>query len=833
NGNSTWSSYLSIDTTGKVGLGTENPTERLHVTGNVRFSGALMPNNLAGTTGQVLTSSGAGVAPTWTTLPTSSNLYTADGTLSANRTVTQGANSLSFTSTATNGFSIDGTTFSVDAANNRIGLGTTTPSNTLHIAGTARIETMASGASTDSIVTVGATGVLNRRSLNSILDDRWVETTSFTGTNLGGGAGLLTGKKNAYVVDADTLITRNARSGMNFHTVGTSNSNGFGFWGKKDNASGGFNFLTLNTINTPSTIGAVRYRTSGTNAMTLTALSSNTMVGEYVFDMVYSNGSGGVRTSRLAQLQAGVETVGTNSVSGYLDITIRDNSVSTGNFHSANTTLMSMRGSTKNVGINNLTPDNSAILDISSTEKGLLIPRMTSTQRNAISLPQNGLMIFNTTSNAMEINTGTTTSPIWSSVSTATSSTNLYTSDGTLSANRVVTQGANTLSFTSTATNGFSVDGATFSVDAANNRVGVGTSSPVANAALDVTSTNSGLLIPRLSLSNINNASPLSAHVAGMMVYNTASAGSGTIAVYPGFYYNDGSKWVRSSEEIDFDNIYDIDAVPPVSGTSGITQYTDDDGVNTSTLPGNASTSLFIDPNGITYTWDGSKFVTFRQKNATAWYLAKSTTDAGAAKRKNIYRNGNVGIGSNNPFYSKLVVESTSAGAATTALTLTNRNGNANTEVALNFAPSNAPEARYASISAVQTITNNNRIDLVFKPGAGASIVERMRLDSFGNLGVGTSSPTSTLQSAGTFALNTGTTSSNSVILLASGTFTPPTASTVSGRIYIIRNTSTTTNVTVSSVIDHNSTSAANFTLTPAIGSIMIISNGTSWFRIQ
>ncbi len=41
------------------------PTEKLDVTGNIRLSGALMPNNLTGTTGQVLTSAGAGVAPTW------------------------------------------------------------------------------------------------------------------------------------------------------------------------------------------------------------------------------------------------------------------------------------------------------------------------------------------------------------------------------------------------------------------------------------------------------------------------------------------------------------------------------------------------------------------------------------------------------------------------------------------------------------------------------------------------------------------------------------------------------------------------------------------------
>lgn len=61
---------------GNFGVGI-SPTEKLHVAGNIRFSGALMPNNTAGTSGQVLTSAGAGVVPTWTTpLTVASDTYT-------------------------------------------------------------------------------------------------------------------------------------------------------------------------------------------------------------------------------------------------------------------------------------------------------------------------------------------------------------------------------------------------------------------------------------------------------------------------------------------------------------------------------------------------------------------------------------------------------------------------------------------------------------------------------------------------------------------------------------------------------------------------------------
>lgn len=49
-----------------------------------------------------------------------------------------------------------------------------------------------------------------------------------------------------------------------------------------------------------------------------------------------------------------------------------------------------------NVGIGTLQPDRSAVLDIQSSTKGLLIPRMSTAQRNAITQPANGLMVYQT-----------------------------------------------------------------------------------------------------------------------------------------------------------------------------------------------------------------------------------------------------------------------------------------------------------------------------------------------------------------------------------------------------------------------------------------------------
>lgn len=50
----------------------------------------------------------------------------------------------------------------------------------------------------------------------------------------------------------------------------------------------------------------------------------------------------------------------------------------------------------QSVGVGTTTPDNSAALDISSSNKGVLLPRTTSLQRKAIASPAAGLLVFDT-----------------------------------------------------------------------------------------------------------------------------------------------------------------------------------------------------------------------------------------------------------------------------------------------------------------------------------------------------------------------------------------------------------------------------------------------------
>lgn len=66
-----------------------------------------------------------------------------------------------------------------------------------------------------------------------------------------------------------------------------------------------------------------------------------------------------------------------------------------------------------------------------------------------------------------------------------------------------------------------------------------------ANSVLELESNNKGFVPARVALTATNVSAPLSATLlTGTLVYNTATAGSGSTAVSPGYYYWDGVRWV-------------------------------------------------------------------------------------------------------------------------------------------------------------------------------------------------------------------------------------------------------------------------------------------------
>ncbi|AEW00551.1 hypothetical protein A4D02_24785 [Niastella koreensis] len=65
-------------------------------------------------------------------------------------------------------------------------------------------------------------------------------------------------------------------------------------------------------------------------------------------------------------------------------------------------------------------PDASAMLDVQSSSKGVLVPRMTIAQRNAIASPATGLLIFQSDNTpGFYYNSGTPASPVWTALTTS------------------------------------------------------------------------------------------------------------------------------------------------------------------------------------------------------------------------------------------------------------------------------------------------------------------------------------------------------------------------------------------------------------------------------
>lgn len=144
------------------------------------------------------------------------------------------------------------------------------------------------------------------------------------------------------------------------------------------------------------------------------------------------------------------------------------------------------------IGIGTTSPAASAALDITANGSavGLLLPRLTTAERDAsIKSPSAGLVIYNSTSNALEV---VISGSLWADVVNGTTTS---VASGTTSST---------------------------------GKVGIGTTTPNDNALLDVTSTTKGVLLPQAATDPTG--------VAGMIYFNTTS---NTVKLY------NGTSWIN------------------------------------------------------------------------------------------------------------------------------------------------------------------------------------------------------------------------------------------------------------------------------------------------
>ena len=190
-------------------------------------------------------------------------------------------------------------------------------------------------------------------------------------------------------------------------------------------------------------------------------------------------------------------------------------------------------GATGNVGFSGIPAHASAILDVSSITQGFRPPYMTTTQRDAITTPAEGLHVYNLTTKALDFHNGTAWGPVGGGGS---SGTPILIEDADQNTKIQVEKTANddVIRFDIAGTEKVTIN--------ALGSVGIGTATPDASAILDMSSSTLGFLPPRIVAGDLAN---LVAPATGLQVYNATTNKNN-------FY--DGTDWVEvasvSSDEV-------------------------------------------------------------------------------------------------------------------------------------------------------------------------------------------------------------------------------------------------------------------------------------------
>ncbi|MBL4754945.1 MAG: hypothetical protein JKY52_15285 [Flavobacteriales bacterium] len=433
---------------------------------------------------------------------------------------------------------------------------------------------------------------------------------------------------------------------------------------------------------------------------------------------------------------------------------------------------------TGDIGIGTATP--SAKLDVSGTTSGILIPRVTLVQRNAIVTPVTSELVFQTDNTPgyyywdgaawISFLTGSGGGGGWSTTGDAgtTVGTNFL---GTTDAQdfAVYTNNAERLRVQS------------------GGNVGIGTTAPVAKLEVDqdnlsialyVKGGNSGNTLA-LFERNIGSSERFSIQASNSDVWTRYE-------VNPGI----GTDWnVGVDETNDNFSIWTGLVVPGTTDKLSITP-SGNVGIGT-TSPGSK-----LDISGILSVAGGAATDIKLTAGANDWFLSTTNTGldfeiyrAGQGNIFSIEQNGNVGIGTTSPT-AKLQVQFNNSSISdlqfASSLYIKNSSATNNTEASILFGSD--PGGRWAGIQAKLTDHTSGSInsDLRFWTVVDNSLGIRMTIKDNGNVGIGTATPAQELDVVGDVQFSAalmpgGNAGTSGQVLTSQGTGLPPVWQAASG----------------------------------------------------